>query len=142
MIFIRSLLVYTICAAHGFSIVSAGLLKEERASFAHPGYVPIVENTSYGERISTDVTSVYRILHTHADLLRMQTMVASQTDPWYSAYVNFSANSLASSSYIMQGPLTYFTRNHSGAQDGLSNIISDGRAAVNLALRSGRFLYL
>ena len=35
----------------------------------------------------------------------------------------------------MKGPTTYFERNNTGSQYGLAQIISDGRAAINLALR-------
>ncbi|CZR65586.1 uncharacterized protein PAC_15486 [Phialocephala subalpina] len=75
------------------------------------------------------------VLHTHEDLLRMRTNVASKLDPWYSTYQLFAEDSHSLLTYQMEGPLTWFERDHSGAVYGLNQIIQDGRAAINLALQ-------
>jgi hypothetical protein len=46
-----------------------------------------------------------------------------------------AADPRSSATYVMAGPFTYFTRDHSGDQTHLSAIIEDGRAAIQLALR-------
>ena len=65
----------------------------------------------------------------------MSTNVAAGLTPWITAYNDMAATSQGSVSYVMQGPKTFFTRDYSGDQTNLAAIISDGRAAINLALR-------
>jgi hypothetical protein len=65
----------------------------------------------------------------------MRTKVTLRQEPWAGAYQNLSADPRSTPSYVLKGPFTFFTRDHSGDQTHLSAIISDGRAAINLALR-------
>ncbi|KAK9489356.1 chondroitin AC/alginate lyase [Lipomyces doorenjongii] len=74
------------------------------------------------------------ILHTEDDLNRMKDGVAKKRDPWYPAFLNMSQDPLASSSYIMKGPLTFVTRNGTGGSPGKTQLSSDGVAAMLNAL--------
>jgi hypothetical protein len=65
----------------------------------------------------------------------MRTNVLAGNQPWTASYNNMSADPRSSATYVMAGPFTYFTRDHSGDQTNLLAIIEDGRAAINLALR-------
>jgi hypothetical protein len=65
----------------------------------------------------------------------MRTNVGLGLDPWTATYNQMSATSQGSAAYVMKGPKIFFTRDHSGDQTNLASIISDGRAAINLALR-------
>lgn len=68
------------------------------------------------------------------DLDRMKYGVGNETDPWYSAYLNMSADPLASSSYAMKGPLTYVTRNATGSSPGKTQLSYDSVASLLNAL--------
>ena len=76
-----------------------------------------------------------RILHTITDLDRMRTHVPAGNEPWTANYNAMAADPRSSATYVMAGPFTYFTRDHTGDQTHLSAIIEDGRAAIQLALR-------
>ena len=77
----------------------------------------------------------HSMLHTTADLNQKRTNVVAGLDPWTTAYNDMAATSQGSATYVMKGPKTFFTRDHSGDQTNLAAITSDGRAAINLALR-------
>jgi hypothetical protein len=76
-----------------------------------------------------------RVLHTLTDLERMRTNVFAGNEPWTANYNAMAADPRSAATYVMAGPFTYFTRDHTGDQTHLSAIIEDGRAAIQLALR-------
>lgn len=65
----------------------------------------------------------------------MRTKVSSNSEPWKSAYLNFSSDARSQASYKLSGPSSVVTRDRNDSPTGLAQIISDGRAAINLALR-------
>ena len=75
-----------------------------------------------------------RILSVQSDLDRMKYGVETQTDPWYSAFLNMSGDPMASSSYAMQGPFNYVTRNNTGGSPGTTELSHDSVAALLNAL--------
>jgi hypothetical protein len=66
----------------------------------------------------------------------MKQGVANKLDPWYPAFLNMSSDPRASASYTLQGPLTFATRNATGASPGKTEISSDAVAAELNALMS------
>jgi hypothetical protein len=76
------------------------------------------------------------LLHTTVDLQRMQSMVARQYQPWYTAYLSFAADSHSKLSYSMQGPSAVVTRDaNSTIQNAGNNYLAqDSVAALQLAL--------
>ncbi|RPB17384.1 chondroitin AC/alginate lyase, partial [Morchella conica CCBAS932] len=75
------------------------------------------------------------IFHSFADLLRIRTKVNAQEEPWYTAYTEFAANSRSQSTYTINGPKSFVTRDSTIGFVGLYELISDCRAAYDLALR-------
>ncbi|CAK7229691.1 hypothetical protein SCUCBS95973_007312 [Sporothrix curviconia] len=64
------------------------------------------------------------ILETTADLTRVKTLVASGDEPWNTAYTRFAADAQSSSTYALQGPFSYVTRDTNTAL-----IVGDGQFA-------------
>ena len=76
----------------------------------------------------------HSVLHTAEDLQRMKTGVTYKQDPWYPGFLLMSQDPLANASYDMQGPLSFATRNATGAEPGKAEISSDAVAAELNAL--------
>lgn len=74
------------------------------------------------------------MLHTQADLIRMQTMVNAGTDPWLSGWNKLTANSHSLSTYAMKGPVDTVYRG-SGSPENYSKLYNDIAAAYQNALR-------
>ncbi|KAH7231579.1 chondroitin AC/alginate lyase [Fusarium solani] len=65
----------------------------------------------------------------------MRTKVLSNSEPWHSAYLNFSSDPRSQANYKLSGPSSVLTRDRNDSPTGLAQIIQDDRAAINLALR-------
>ncbi|KAI5837416.1 putative secreted protein [Morchella snyderi] len=91
---------------------SATVQHQKRRTFTHPG-----------------------IFHSSADLLRIRTKVNAKEEPWYTAYTEFAANSRSQSTYTINGPKSFVTRDNTIGFVGLYELIQDCRAAYDLALR-------
>lgn len=75
------------------------------------------------------------ILHTTADLDRMRSVVASQTEPWYEAYKEFSSDSNSATSYSFTEACPVVTRDKdAGLIVCMDQFASDSVAALQLAL--------
>lgn len=75
------------------------------------------------------------ILHNTADLNRMQSLVAAKTDPWYTAYNSFAADSHSSATYALEGPLEYVCRDKDDSLIyGMQQFADDSDAALQTAL--------
>ena len=86
------------------------------------------------QRIILLIATYDSILHTQDDLDRMKDGVTNKRNPWYPAFLNMSADPLASSSYQMKGPLPYVTRKNTGHSPGKTELSYDSVAAVLNAL--------
>jgi len=69
--------------------------------------------------------------HTHDDLERIRNGVLNGSDPWKTAYQNFSTDSFSQADYTMQGPYAVLSR---GPISNYSSFSSDIRAAYQNAL--------
>ncbi|KAL6360968.1 hypothetical protein LRP88_04429 [Fusarium phalaenopsidis] len=65
----------------------------------------------------------------------MRTKVLSNSEPWHSAYLKFSSDPRSQANYKLSGPSSVVTRDRNDSPTGLAQIIQDGRAAINIALR-------
>lgn len=73
------------------------------------------------------------MLHTSADLIRMQTQVNANASPWVDSYNILTANSYSQLNYAMAGPNDTLTRTNSGGN--YVHIMRDAAAAYQDALR-------
>ncbi|WP_448700586.1 RICIN domain-containing protein [Mucilaginibacter sp. AW1-3] len=73
------------------------------------------------------------MLHTQADLIRMQTQVNAGASPWIDSYNILTANSYAQLTYNMAGPNDTITRTSTGGN--YVHVMRDAAAAYQDALR-------
>lgn len=73
------------------------------------------------------------MLHTSADLIRMQTQVNANASPWIDSYNILTANSYAQLTYAMAGPNDTITRTNTGGN--YVHVMRDAAAAYQDALR-------
>ncbi|KAI0015919.1 chondroitin AC/alginate lyase [Xylariomycetidae sp. FL0641] len=69
--------------------------------------------------------------HTHDDLERMRLGVSNGSEPWSSAFANFSSDSFSQAEYSMQGPKDVICR---GPCNNYTSFANDARAAYQNAL--------
>jgi len=75
------------------------------------------------------------ILHSSADLTRMKTLVAAQSQPWYEAYQAFAASYYSLLTYTFSPPCSFVTRDSNYDLDVcVGQFASDSVAALQHAL--------
>lgn len=102
-------IVFTLTAVVLFLIQSSGV----QAAFVHPG-----------------------LMHTQTDLDRMEAKVVANAQPWKSGWDVLTANSHASSTYTLKGPVSIVYRGYDGVNtENYSKLFNDIAAAYANALR-------
>ncbi|KDN56220.1 alginate lyase family protein [Flavobacterium seoulense] len=101
-----------------------------------------VEESTVIEDITVPSNKVFAhpgLLHSKADFDRMKTKVANNEDPWISGYNKMIANSHASSTYVMKGPVVTLIRGGGSREeplpDNYSTAFNDAHAAYLTAIR-------
>ncbi|WEA01439.1 RICIN domain-containing protein [Mucilaginibacter sp. SJ] len=93
-------------------------------------------NETGNAKLKTNATFSYihpGMLHTSADLIRMQTQVNANASPWVDSYNLLTANSYAQLNYVMAGPNDTLTRTSTGGN--YVHIMRDAAAAYQDALQ-------
>jgi len=87
-------------------------------------------------KLKTNATFSYihpGMLHTSADLIRMQTQVNVNASPWVDSYNLLTSNSFSQLNYVMAGPNDTITRTSTGGS--YVHVMRDAAAAYQDALR-------